>query len=257
MTLRQLNIVPIVLLAAYIPLKHFYPVIEWWGLGVVFSLQIAIIVYGCMNISSGYFIHALCKAETAEKVVALSFDDGPNATWSGNILDTLKKYNVPAAFFCIGKNITGNEGLLLRENAEGHIIGNHSYSHGFWFDMLGSKKMLADLQQMDEEVKRVTGQKPVLFRPPYGVTTPNMRSAVLKGKYIPVGWNIRSLDTAAKDKQTLLLRITGDMKPGDIILLHDSVALTAEMLPELIETIKNKGYRIERLDKMLKVNAYA
>ncbi len=257
MTLRQLNIVPIVLLAAYIPLSHFYPVIEWWGLGVVFLLQLSVLVYGCMNISSGYFFRALCKAETKEQVIALSFDDGPHPGRTDNILDTLKKYNVPATFFCIGKNIPGNEPLLQRINSEGHIIGNHSYSNDFWFDLFGSKKMLADLQQMDEEVKRVIGQKPVLFRPPYGVTTPNMSNVVLKGKYIPIGWSIRSLDTTAKDKQKLLLRITGQMKPGDIILLHDSIEMTADMLPELIETIRNKGFRIERLDKMLKVNAYA
>jgi peptidoglycan-N-acetylglucosamine deacetylase len=137
-----------------------------------------------------------------------------------------------------------------------YIIGNHSYSHDFWFDMFGSSKMLVDMQQMDGEVIRTTGLKPALFRPPYGVTNPNVKRAVKNGRYIPIGWSIRSLDTMAKDKQKLLSRITGNMKGGDIILLHDSVEMTANMLPELIEEINKKGFKIVALDKMLNITAY-
>ncbi len=198
-----------------------------------------------------------CKANTNEKVVALSFDDGPHPMYSAPILDTLNKYNVPATFFCIGKNISGNEHLLQRIKNEGHITGNHSYSHHFWFDMFGSKKMLADMQQMDDTVMNTIGMRPVLFRPPYGVMNPNLAKAIKKGGYTPIGWSIRSFDTAIKDKQKLLSRITGQMKAGDIILLHDSMEITASILPELIVQIQNKGFRIERLDKMLNITPYA
>jgi peptidoglycan/xylan/chitin deacetylase (PgdA/CDA1 family) len=257
MTLRQLNIVPIVMLALLIPAIMYYPAIKWWGFAFIFLFQLAIVVYGCMNISSGYFLPVLCKARTADKVVALSFDDGPHPIFTCRILDTLKEHNVAATFFCIGKNISGNEAILQQLHTEGHTIGNHTYSHGFWFDMWGSKKMLADMQQMDEQVNRVIGSKPILFRPPYGVTNPNLKKAVTTGRYIPIGWSVRSLDTAIKDKQKLLSRITGELKPGDIILLHDSMEITAQLLPEIIEQIQKQGYRIERLDKMLNVNAYA
>jgi peptidoglycan-N-acetylglucosamine deacetylase len=253
---KLLNIVPIVMLAVLIPLSNSYPAIRWWGFGAIVFAQLSILFYGCVTISSGYFMPVICKANTNEKIVALTFDDGPNATYTNTILDTLKQYDVKAAFFCIGKHIAGNEAILKRIKDEGHIIGNHSYSHDFWFDMYGAKKMLTDLQQMDGAVMNTVGVKPLLFRPPYGVVNPNVRKATLRGRYIPVGWSIRSLDTTAKDKQKLLSRIMGRIKGGDIILLHDSMQITAEILPELLEQIKNKGYQVVPLDKMLNVPAY-
>lgn len=240
-----------------IPAGHFYPAIEWWGWTDMLVLQLLILVYGCINIQSGYFMPVRCSADTNEQVVAITFDDGPHPTCTPAILDTLKKYNAPATFFCIGKNINGNEATLQRINAEDHLIGNHSYSHDFWFDMFGSNKMLANMQQMDVAVVTVINRKPVLFRPPYGVMNPNLRRAILKGKYTPIGWSVRSLDTAIKDKETLLSRIMSKLKAGDVILLHDSMEITAQLLPELIERIRNKGYKIIQLDKMLNITAYA
>lgn len=245
------------MLGIFIPASHFYPAIQWWGFGFIVLVQLCILAYACTSISSGYFLPVLCNSATTEKVVALSFDDGPNATYTPQILDTLKKYDAPATFFCIGKNIAGNEAILSRINEEGHVLGNHSFSHDFWFDLYSAKKMLADMQQTDSAIAGITGLRPILFRPPYGVINPMVKKAILKGKYIPVGWSIRSLDTAIKDKQKLLLRITGRIKSGDVILLHDSMEVTAAILPELIEQIKDKGYRIVRLDKMLNIPAYA
>lgn len=257
MTFRQLNIVPVLMLAALIALKSYYPAIEWWGYGVIILFQLGIIVYGCINISSNYFLHVLCKAATTEKVVALSFDDGPHPVHTPAILDTLKKYNVPATFFCIGRHIEGNVPLLRRMYNEGHLVGNHSFTHDFWFDMHRSKKMLADMRQADEAVKQSIGFRPLMFRPPYGVTNPNLARAIKRGRYIPIGWSIRSLDTATNDKQKLLSRITGQLTPGGVILLHDTMEITAAILPELIETIKEKGYTIKSLDEMLNISAYA
>lgn len=248
---------PLLLLVIVVMTSTDHPVIMWSGFAVVLLLQIGIVVYGCINIQSGYFVQALCKGKTEEKIVALTFDDGPNATYSGSILDTLKQYRVPAAFFVIGRNIEGNEAILKRMDAEGHIIGNHSFSHHFWFDMYSTKKMIADLHQADAEIKKVTGKLVRLFRPPYGVTNPNVKSAIKRTGYIPVGWSVRSMDTAAKDKTQLLAKINNQLEPGAIILLHDSMEITAAVLPELIESIQAKGYKITGLDELLNIRAYA
>jgi len=257
MKFKTTNIIAGTLLVTLLLVNNFFTAIPWWGFVLLIWGYASVVFWGCVTISSGYFLPVLCKAKTNEQVVALTFDDGPHPVYTAQILNTLQKLGVPATFFCIGKNITGNELLLTRIEDEGHTIGNHSYSHDFWFDMFGSRKMLADLQQMDQETLRATGLKPLLFRPPYGVTNPNVRRAVNKGKYMPIGWSIRSLDTIAKDKQKLLSRITGDMKAGDIILLHDCVEMTANILLELIEEINKNGFKIVPLDKMLNVNAYA
>lgn len=257
MMYRILNIITITILMFFLSIEYTLAPIPWWWYGIVIAVYLVIIIYGCIRISSGFFMRVICMAKTKEKVIALSFDDGPHPTWSPLILDTLKKYNTPAAFFCIGKNINGNEALLNRIKDEGHIAGNHSYTHHFWFDMFGSKKMLADMRQIDTAVMNIIGLKPALFRPPYGVMNPNLKKAIKKAGYTPVGWSIRSLDTVIKDKPKLLSRITKQIKPGAIILLHDSVEITADILPELIVQIKNKGFSIVRLDKMLNVTAYA
>jgi peptidoglycan/xylan/chitin deacetylase (PgdA/CDA1 family) len=254
---RVINIAAIasLLVLLCLDLVLAYEVSPWWyALPVLIFLPPT--VYGAMNIRSGFFMKVTCRAVTAEKVVALSFDDGPLPEFTPQILDILKEESVPAAFFCIGKNISGNEHLLKRIYEDGHVIGNHTYSHHFWFDMKLPGDMLADMQQMDALTVDATGLHPRLFRPPYGVTNPSLAKAVKAGHYLPVGWNIRSLDTVAKDEAQLLDRIVQQLQPGAVILLHDTCRITAGILPQLIGAIRGQGYRLERIDKMLNVRAY-
>ena len=256
MKFRIVTIYCVLMLAMLIPVHYFVAPAVWWYPVAIAVMYVTMVFLGCVTLSMNFLIPVLCKATTTEKVVALTFDDGPN-TYSSQILDTLKANNILAAFFCIGKNIAGNEALLRRMNDEGHVIGNHSYTHDFWFDMLGWRKMLAELQQMGIAAKHATGRQPLLFRPPYGVMTPHLAKAIRNGGYMPIGWSIRSFDTTAKDKEKLLSRITNQLKPGAVILLHDSTQITADILPELIKRIDEKGYKIVRVDKMLNIQAYA
>lgn len=226
-----------------------YPV-----LGFVYSL---VLFYGCYYIGSNFFIPVICSFPTDKKVIALSFDDGPATDYTPEILAILRGEAVKAAFFCIGNRIAGNEQLLRQLHEEGHVIGNHSYSHHFWFDMFSSEKMLADLQRMDAAMSAVTGLQPRLFRPPYGVTNPNLKKAIINGRYTPIGWNIRSLDTVIQDEQKLLKKINEAIKPGAIILFHDTSRTTLAILPAFIRQVKEHGYEIVRLDKMLNLQAYA
>ena len=253
---RNTNIFFIALLAILIGVhvKYGLPVYIYPILFIVWSL---VVFRGCINISSNFFIPVVCKADTDKKEIAISFDDGPAENYTKEILEILKAGKVKAAFFCIGNRITGNEEILKNVHAEGHIIGNHSYSHHFWFDMYSAKKMLEDLAQMDAEMERVTGLKPKLFRPPYGVTNPNLAKAIKKGNYTPVGWNVRSLDTVAKEEQQLLNKINAGIKPGAVFLFHDTCKITLNVLPDFIKEVKKRGYNIIPLDKLLALQPYA
>ncbi|MBA3827670.1 MAG: polysaccharide deacetylase family protein [Taibaiella sp.] len=236
---------------------YFIPVVHWGiYLIIIIGLYTFAVVLGCIKISLSFFLPVYCNAKTQEKVVALSFDDGPDDKYTPLILEILKKYNVPATFFCIGKHIKGNEQLIKRMHDEGHAIGNHSYTHNFWFDVYSTKSMLAEMKYTDDDIKAIIGQKPLLFRPPYGVTNPNLSKAIKIGGYSPIGWSIRSMDTIAKNERKLLEGITEKINPGDIILLHDNISITASILSSLIEKIQQRGYRIIRLDKMLKLEVY-
>lgn len=123
--------------------------------------------------------------------------------------------------------------------------------------MYTAKKMQEDLQQMDLEMEKVTGLKPKLFRPPYGVTNPNLVKAIKNGGYTPVGWSVRSMDTVIKDEKKLLGKISSGIKPGAVFLFHDTSITTAAVLPKFIQEVKNKGYHIIPLDKLLALQPYA
>lgn len=237
-----------------IHVKYGLPVYNYLLLFLGYSL---ILFYGCYYIGSNFFIKVICKGNTDKKEIAISFDDGPAPLYTPEILQALKKENVKATFFCIGKHIAGNEQILKQVIEEGHLAGNHSYTHHFWFDLFSSKKMLGDLETMDNEMKRVTGLKPKLFRPPYGVTNPNLKKAIIMGGYTPVGWSVRSMDTVIKDEKKLMNKMVASLKPGAVFLFHDTCRVTVQMLPEFIQEVKNKGYDIVPLDKLLALRPYA
>jgi peptidoglycan-N-acetylglucosamine deacetylase len=253
---RNTNIFFIVLLIVLIGvnIKYGLPFYIYPLLLVIYSL---IVFYGCYYVGSNFFIKIVCSAITTKKEIAISFDDGPVTGYTPEILQLLKQENIKATFFCIGNRIAGNENIVQQIKNEGHIIGNHSYSHHFWFDMLSSQKMLEDLKMMDSEMERVTGLKPKLFRPPYGVTNPNLKKAIINGGYTPVGWSVRSMDTVIKDEGKLLGKINNALRPGAVFLFHDTSKTTLNVLPRFIQEVKNKGYQIIALDKLLLLKPYA
>ena len=230
------------------------PLYIFLGLLILYG---AIIAYGSYYVGSNFFMKVICSANTNQKVIALSFDDGPVHAYTPQVLQVLKEEKVPAAFFCIGKRIVQNEELFRKVHEEGHIIGNHSFSHTPLFDMMPSNRMLADVRKTDEAIKRSIGLQPRLFRPPYGVTTPAMEKVMKAGGYIAIGWNIRSFDTVARNEMQLLNKLIRLLRPGAVILLHDTQKITLSILPRFIKAARNEGYEFVRLDKLLNVESYA
>lgn len=256
LTFRFTNIVFGIAFAGAILLSFFYQVPVWifFLIGFLYSV---IVFYGCYYIRSGFFMPITCSFQTSEKEIVISFDDGPLPEYTNKILAILQEQNVPASFFCIGKRVKEHGEILQLIHQQGHIIGNHSFSHDNLFDLWSSKKMLADLKKMDEAVFSEIGVKPRLFRPPYGVMNPNLRKAIKQGMYVPIGWNMRSFDTVAKDPEVLLKKILAALKPGTIYLFHDSMEITAAVLPEFLKEVKTRGYKVQSLDKVLNLAPYA
>ncbi|MBS1598025.1 MAG: polysaccharide deacetylase family protein [Bacteroidetes bacterium] len=252
---RNTNIFFLVLLIGLIGYHVTYglPIFIYFLLALLYSL---VLFYGSYFIQAGFYIRSICEVETTKKEIAISFDDGPANDYTPSILEILREHNIEAAFFCIGKRIEGNEDLLKAVHEQGHIIGNHSFSHATWFDLFSSKKMLDDIRMMDEKMKKIIGTKPKFFRPPYGVTNPNLKKAIVDGEYISIGWNIRSLDTVIKDEKKLLAKVTKAVKPGSIVLFHDTSKTMLNILPDFINYLISEGYMIRRLDKMLNLNPY-
>ena len=149
-------------------------------------LILSFLVYASYSIRSGIYLRSFCKKHTAEKIVALTFDDGPDSLQTPKVLQVLKEYQVTACFFCIGHKVKGNEAILQKMVAEGHLIGNHSYTHSGLFPLYGLSKMKKDLQTCQCELERVTSQPVSLFRPPFGVTNPTIAKAVRQLGYTSI-----------------------------------------------------------------------
>lgn len=212
------------------------------------------LVYASYSIQSGIYLRAFCRKRTAEKIVSLTFDDTPDAVQTPKVLKILQDYGVTACFFCIGRKIEGNEALLRQLIAEGHLVGNHSFSHSGVFPLYSLPKMKKDLQTCQSELERVTSQPVRLFRPPFGVTNPTVAKAVRQLNYIPVGWNIRSLDTCNTDTAKILERIQKRLKPGSVILLHDRMPHSDQLVKQLLDWLQAQEYTVVRLDKLLSKN---
>lgn len=250
-----------VLLAAILLLLAAYlQGLSWWIYAIIIFAFSVVSYLGTTQIGSHFYMPTYCKAsEHPRKEIAISFDDGvSNASKSKVVLDILKKYQIPATFFCIGKNLqsTAQIEVLKRMHQEGHIIGNHSYSHSNFFDFYSSQTILQEIQKTDAIIQEHIGQKPLFFRPPYGITTPNIAKAIVQLKHKTIGWSIRSLDTVIADEQLLLKRVSKQLKPGAIVLFHDHLEQHASFLPLFLEYLLKEGYTVVGIDQLLQLPAY-
>jgi peptidoglycan-N-acetylglucosamine deacetylase len=253
---RIFNIISIIVIVLWI-LADRYLKMDSSAYGWLLLIYVSVIFCGSYFISINFFVNSVNRGNVNGKSVALTFDDGPSDKQTSRVLDILKTNKVEAAFFCIGNRMKENETILKRTLAEGHMIGNHSFSHHRFFDLFSPGKMLMDLRRMSSLCQQLTGSYPIMFRPPFGVTNPNLKKAILQGGFISVGWTIRSFDTILKNEDRLLKRISRKIKPGAIILLHDTSEITIQVLPRLIEIIRGRGFQIQRLDQMVNMNPYA
>ena len=214
-------------------------------------LILAFFIYASYSIEAGVYLHSFCRKTTTERIVALTFDDGPDQEQTPKVLNILKEYNAPACFFCIGHKVANNQELLKQVISEGHILGNHSYSHANQFPLYSLPRMKKDLQTCQSALEQVTSQPIKLFRPPFGVTNPTIAKAVRQLGYTSVGWNIRTLDTCQADTERVIRRIRKRLRPGSVILLHDRMPDCEQLVKGILELLKEQKYTVVRLDKML------
>jgi peptidoglycan/xylan/chitin deacetylase (PgdA/CDA1 family) len=212
-----------------------------WYLIIWILLFLIIQFCGAYFIGLNFHLSSINSLKNISKEVLLTFDDGPNNPNTTRVLEVLKKHDVKAIFFLIGKNIKGNEEIVKQIIAEGHQLGNHSFSHDHWIDVWSSKKVTEDFAACQTVIETYQPNSK-LFRPPYGVTNPNIAKAVKKLNIKAIGWNIRSYDTSIKDIEKIKRRILSKLKPGAIILLHDRLDFMPELLEAVIPAIKEKGY---------------
>lgn len=172
-----------------------------------------------------------------EKMIALTFDDGPNYN-TNKVLDILEKYNVPATFFILGSKIKGNEYLLKRMASSGMEIGNHTYSH-LLLTKHQEDKIKEEIDSTSNLIFEVTGKYPTLLRPSYG----SVNSKIKKLADSPIIiWDIDTLDWKYHNSKRISKRVLNKAGDGDIVLMHDIYSATANALNIIIPKLQNRGY---------------
>lgn len=252
---KNVSLITAALIIVLIVADFIYSVPAWCYL-VVGAVYAFCLFYGSYFIRSGFYIKAICNGNSKLSQVALTFDDGPAGDRTGRILDILKENQIEAAFFCIGKNIDADPASVNRIINEKHLIGNHSKSHHFFFDLFPKKRIISEIQSTNLSIHKITGLNTKYFRPPYGVTTPVVAAAIKKTGMTTIGWSFRSYDTLINDEHKLISKVASEVKAGDILLFHDSIDVTVKALPQIITAIQQKGMEIVRLDKLINQPAY-
>lgn len=202
------------------------------------------------------------KGSDEEKLIALTFDDGPDEDYTPQILDILKKYNVKATFFVVGQKVGWHPQIVKRQFEEGHEIGNHTFTH-INVCHRGYSDILSEITQTQETIKNVTGEEPTIFRPPYRAINKEMCSIVKDKKMNVILWsNLDPKDWSNPGVSYIANTIITKVTNGNIILLHDynnqrrSTSQTIQALDIVIPALLEKGYKfvtvselIEHMDK--------
>lgn len=202
------------------------------------------------------------KGNEDEKIIALTFDDGPDEVFTPQVLDILKKNDVKATFFLVGENLKQNKEIVKRQFEEGHEIGNHTYTH-INVAKSGYDKVYEEITKTQEEIKEITGVEPKLFRPPYRAMSRNMCDIIKNKNMNIILWsNLDPRDWSNPGVYSIVNTIESKVGNGNIILLHDynnlrnSKSQTIQALESVIPYLKEQGYKfvtiselIENLDK--------
>ena len=206
--------------------------------------------WACVTPSSTFFRPVLVRGPQQGKRISLTFDDGPSEQFTPQVLDILREHRVPATFFVCGKNVEEHPELLRRIVAEGHEVGNHTYSHPYFF-FKSRQRMAEEIDRTQAIIERVLGFRPNIFRPPYGARWFGLVPTLLERGMLLIQWSATGYDWK-KDAAAITQAALRELRPGAIILLHDGRETrpaaqidrspTTTALPSLIAGARREGY---------------
>jgi len=183
--------------------------------------------------------------------IAMTFDDGPNATLTPKLLDLLAARKIKATFFVIGQNVAEHPEIVGRAVREGHEIGNHSWSHPY-FARLSDDAIRSQLRRTDEAILNATGIHPKLLRPPYGSITARQKQWIHdEFGYEIILWDVDPLDWKRPGPTVIANRILKDTRAGSIVLSHDIHPGTIEAMPATLAQLQEKGFKFVTVSELI------
>jgi peptidoglycan-N-acetylglucosamine deacetylase len=202
------------------------------------------------------------SAKTSRKVVALTFDDGPDDKFTPQVLDVLKKHNVKATFFLMGKRAHEHPKIVKRIQREGHVIGNHTWGHPN-LNKLNESEIQQELEKTQRELQAITGIRTALFRPPYGNASNEAVDLIDALGMRTIRWSVDTRDWEGKSVAEMMGTVRKQLKPGGIILQHSAggegqdMTNTVELLKQLIPALRKEGYTFDTVSNLLDIPASA
>jgi len=195
------------------------------------------------------------RVPTEQKVVALTFDDGPNPVYTPQVLKLAREKGIKVTFFLIGRNIQLYPELAREEAAEGHALGNHTWDH-HEMPQLSRRQDMSEIERCEDEIERICGQRPHLFRPPKGAMNGNTLAAAATLGYRVVLWSVALEHHPSRTPEEMAQRVVRMARPGMIILAHDGAppvdrSKTLRALPILVDGLQRKGYRFVTVPELL------
>ena len=223
---------------------------------ILFMITLIIIISNSQDISSLAENNDIFfkNGSREEKIIALTFDDGPHPKETHQILDVLDKYNVKATFFVVGKHANWYKEPLIRAAKEGHEIGNHTFSHPD-ISNLSRDDIKREIKQCEDTLVKLTGKKPTLFRPPYGSYSEERLGQIAKesGYKIILWTTIDARDWQNPPSAQISNTIINKARNGDIILLHDyGTENTVKALETILPEMMKKGYKFVTVSELIK-----
>lgn len=204
------------------------------------------LVVASMVLCAKIYLEVTCRISEKDRI-ALTFDDGPHPKYTPELLDVLAKHNAKATFFVVGKNAKKHPEIIRRMIEEGHSVGNHSYSHQWQWGFWSEDKVYRELRGTRELLNEIHSQSYPLFRPPFGISNPNIAKVVKRMELAVVGWSLRTFDTSRKPKkvqQQLLKKLKG----GDIVLMHDRLENTPQVIDIVLTHFSKSGLKFVNLE---------
>ena len=196
------------------------------------------------------------ERNTTEKLVALTFDDGPHEVFTPKILDLLAKYDAKATFFVTGKNALLYPEVIKRQDAEGHEIGNHTFHH-ISSKHMSSSQFSTELEKTNEAIEKIIGKKPTLYRPVEGVYNDTIIDTARKKGFevIMWSWDQDALDWRNPQAFKIVQHVKNGLSPGDIIILHDwnnsPISSTVKAMEPILELLTENGYKCVTVSELL------
>ena len=202
--------------------------------------------------------HVVAGNRDAEKCIALTFDDGPHIKYTDEILDILEQYGAKATFFVIGQNAEKYPDIIQREFAEGHEIGNHTYSHPS-MKKITVEKIMEEISKTQDIIFDITGEKPRLFRSPGGYFNNDIIHTIEDLDCLPILWSWRqdTRDWTMPSVDSIVNTVMKNLQDGDIVLFHDfnrEGSPTPKALKILLPKLKEMGYRFVTVSELISIS---